>query len=184
MQQRSGPDVVVQQSRHAAQLGQSQPDPHEQGLVAQEQRHRVPRLQLRVRRQSPGHLVALCVCLFISVGDILENEQLLVWMLRYSVQKTVQNAVKAPLYLPQTVTHVKRLDCVIYVRQQIGVPQVKKCGPKCYNGAQDVRNHCKQAKWVNPAAMRQDPEHRRQLNLCWFRLFGLCSAFSLLHGNH
>lgn len=99
MQQRFGSDVVVQQGSDASQLGQSEPDPHKLGLVAQEERHGVPLLQVRMRGQSSGHFVAHLVRLAVRVRAFLEQDERLMRLPRCMVQKTIQDAVKRfPLF--------------------------------------------------------------------------------------
>lgn len=97
VQQGFGSYVVVEEGRPASQLGQRQPDPYEPRLVAQEQGDRVSFLQVGVRQESPGHFVAFFVGLAVSVGAVLENYELLMRMLRYFVQKTIQNTTKPPV---------------------------------------------------------------------------------------
>lgn len=95
--QRLGPDVGVEERRHAAQFGQTQPEPHKLRLVAQKQRGCVPLFQLGVRRQSPGHFVALPVGPAVRVGALLEDQKSLFWMLLRSIQEAVQQAGKVLL---------------------------------------------------------------------------------------
>lgn len=99
VQQRLGSDVVVQKRSRAAQLGQCQPHPHKLRLIAQEQSHRVPWLQVGMRGQSSGHFVAFSVGLAVSVRAVLEKNELLMRLLLRLVQETIQNTVKRFLLL-------------------------------------------------------------------------------------
>lgn len=105
MQQRFGPDVVVQERSCASQLGEREPGPHEPRLVPQEQGHGVPLLQVCMSGQGSGHFVALLVCLAVSVAAVFEQQKLLVRLPRHFVQETIQNAVKRFSLLVFTQLH-------------------------------------------------------------------------------
>lgn len=99
VQQRFGPDVEVEQSSQAAQLGQTEPGPHEAGLVGQEEGDRVPLLQPGCSLQSSGHLVALSVHMSVRIFPTLEEQEGLRGMLLRGIQEAVHDAVerRAPL---------------------------------------------------------------------------------------
>lgn len=103
VEQGLGPDVAVEEGGRASQLGQSEPDPHELGLVSHEESRRVPLAQVGVGGQGPGHLAALPVRLPVGVRALLEDDERLVRMPGDFVQETVHDAVEGfalqqPLY--------------------------------------------------------------------------------------
>lgn len=94
VQQRFGPDVEVEQRRHASQLGEREPHPHKLWLVAQQKGSGVPLLQLSMLGQRSGRSVAFFVSLAVRVRAVLKQHEGLLWLFGDSVQKTFQNAVK------------------------------------------------------------------------------------------
>lgn len=94
VQQGFGPDVKVEQSSRAAQLGQAEPGPHEVGLVGQEERDRVPLLQPGCSLHSSGYLVALSVHIAIGIFSTFEEQEGLPGMLLRGIQEAVHDAVE------------------------------------------------------------------------------------------
>lgn len=94
VQQRLGPDVEVEQSRRAAQLGQGEPGPDEARLVGHEQGDGLPFLQPRFSLQSSGHLVALLVHGAVRVLATFEVHEGLVGMPARGIQEAVHDAVE------------------------------------------------------------------------------------------
>lgn len=95
MQQGFGPDVEVEQGSRAAQLGQTEPGPHEAGLVGQEEGDRVPLLQPGCSPQSPGYLVALSVHIAVRIFPTFEEQEGLAGMLLRGIQEAVHDAVES-----------------------------------------------------------------------------------------
>lgn len=94
VQQGFGPDVEVEQSSRAAQLGQTEPSPHEAGLVGQEEGDRVPLLQPGCSLQSSGYLVALSVHIVVRIFPTFEEQEGLPGMLPRGIQEAVHDAVE------------------------------------------------------------------------------------------
>lgn len=94
VQQRLGPDVEVEQGSRAAQLGQTEPSPHEAGLVGQKQGDGVPLLQPGFSLQSSGHLVALSIHFAIRIFPTFKVQKCLTGMPFSGVQEAVHDAVK------------------------------------------------------------------------------------------
>lgn len=94
MQQGFGPDVKVEQSSRAAQFGQTEPSPHEAGLVGQEEGDRVPLLQPGCSLQSSGYLVALSVHIAVRIFPTFEEQEGLTGMLLRGIQEAVYDAVE------------------------------------------------------------------------------------------
>lgn len=128
VQQRFGPDVEVQQSSCASQLGEGEPHPHKLRLVAEQKGNGVPLLQLDMLGQGSGHSVAFSVGLPIRVAAVLKQQECLLWLLGHSVQKTVQNAVKrfAPSVFFYLVGNFNCSHRVTQVLEKIRVPQVQE----------------------------------------------------------
>lgn len=93
VQQGLGSDVEVEQSSRAAQLGQTEPSPHEAGLVGQEQRDGVPFLQPGFSLQSSAHFVALPVHILVGVFASFKVQEGLGGMPLHRIQEAVQDAV-------------------------------------------------------------------------------------------
>ena len=123
VQQGLGSDVAVQQRRRTSQLGQCEPEPNKVRLVAQEQSHCVPLLQLDVCGQSSGHPVAFLVCLAVSIGAFLEKQKLLVRLPRHFVQKTIQNTVQRFLRLEfaHPYADFNCSNCITHILQKVRV---------------------------------------------------------------
>lgn len=101
MQQRFGPDVKVEQGGRAAQLGQTEPGPHEAGLVGEEEGDRVPLLQPGCSLQSSGDFVALSVDIAVGILPTFEEQEGLRRVLLRGFQEAVDKAVErlGPLVL-------------------------------------------------------------------------------------
>lgn len=94
VQQGLGPDVKVEQSSRAAQLGQAEPGPHEAGLVGQEEGDRVPRLQPGCSLQGSGDFVALPVDIAVRIFPTFEEQEGLRRVPPRGIQEAVDNAVE------------------------------------------------------------------------------------------
>lgn len=94
VQQGFGPDVKVEQSSRAAQFGQTEPGPHEAGLVGQEEGDRVPLLQPGCSLQSSGNFVALSVDIAVRIFPTFEEQEGLLRMLLHGIQEAVHDAVE------------------------------------------------------------------------------------------
>lgn len=81
MQQGPGAEVVVEQSRRAAELGEPQPRPQEHGLIAQEKRYRVALSDTSVFPQHSGDPVTLPVSFPIRKSRIFVRDESFVWLL-------------------------------------------------------------------------------------------------------
>lgn len=94
VQQRLGSDVKVKKSSRAAQLGQTEPSPHEAGLVGQKQGDRVPLPQPGFSLQSSGHLVALFIHFAVRIFQTFKLQKGLIGMPLHGIQEAVHDAVK------------------------------------------------------------------------------------------
>lgn len=99
VQQRLRSDVKVEQSSRTAELGQTEPSPHETGLVGHKQGDRVPLLQLGFSLQGSGHLVALLIHFFIRIVTTFKADKDLTGMPLHRIQEAVQDAVKRFVFL-------------------------------------------------------------------------------------
>lgn len=96
VQQRLGPDVVVEESRRAADLHQGQPQPQVGGLVSEEQRHRVALSDAAALQEDPGGLVAELVGVPVRERLIFEAKEGLVRLRLHHLQEPVQDGVVDP----------------------------------------------------------------------------------------
>lgn len=96
MQQGLGPDVGVEAGGGAAQLGQSEPQPQELGLVPHEQRHGVPGPEPRAPQQRLRGPVAQLVRLPVRERIILEEHEVFVRLSLNQLQEAIQHGEVGP----------------------------------------------------------------------------------------
>lgn len=97
MQERSGADIEVEESHHAAQLGQSKPHVDEVWLIAHQQGHRVALLQSPVVQEDLCYPVAPPVHISVGVHLPFVDEEWLVGLPLSQLHKLVQNGDNPPL---------------------------------------------------------------------------------------
>lgn len=96
MQQGLGPDVGVEAGGGAAQLGQSEPQPQELGLVPHEQRHGVPGPEPRAPQQRLRGPVAQLIRLPVRERIILEEHEVFVRLSLNQLQEAIQHGEVGP----------------------------------------------------------------------------------------
>lgn len=100
VQQGPGPDVVVEERRGAAQLGQTQEQPQERGIVGEEQRHRVALADAAALQERAGGLIAQLVRLPVREALVPEEHEGLVRLLPRQLREAVHDEVALPGVAP------------------------------------------------------------------------------------
>lgn len=123
MQHGPGPDVVVEEGRRAADLGQAQPQPQEHGPVGEVERHRVARRDAPALQQRPGGLVAQLVRLPVRVALVPEEHHGLVRVRPRPLQEAVHDEVAALGVRLDPPDDLLPLVHVVYILDQVRVAQ-------------------------------------------------------------
>lgn len=100
VQERSGADIEVEESHHAAQLGESKPHMDEVGLIAHQQGHCVTLFQSTMVKEDLGYPVTPPVHIPVGVHLPFVDEERLVGLLLSQLHKLVQDGDNLP---PQPV---------------------------------------------------------------------------------
>lgn len=123
VQQRPGSDVGVEKRRGAADLPQTQPQKQQDGLISQEQRHRVALFNVAALQEDPGRLAAEFVCIPVCVGLLFETDERLVRLQVHHLQEAVQDEAITLKMLRNLAPHFQLVADVSDILKKVRVEE-------------------------------------------------------------
>lgn len=121
VQQRLGSDVAIEKRGGAADLHQTQPQPQEHGLVAQEQRHRVALVNAAALQENSGSFVAEFIGVLVGERLILITKERLVRLRLHQLQKAVQDEVISLIIFQNAAPNFQLLTHVLDIPKEVRI---------------------------------------------------------------
>lgn len=141
VQQRPGPDVVVEEGRGAAQLGQTQEQPQERGLVGEEQRHRVAFADAAALQERPGGLIAQLVRLLVREALVPVEHEGLVRLIPRELREAVRDEVVLPGVVPDQGLDLELQVHMVGILEQVRMAEEKGHQEEESGGEHEPQQH-------------------------------------------